>query len=97
MSWLSQDADAILLEVRIIPRASKDQVVGISQGRLKLKLTAAPVDGKANAALVRYLADLFSIGKSRVSIIRGEKGREKTIRICPAARLPPELQGLFNT
>jgi uncharacterized protein (TIGR00251 family) len=96
VDWFSLGSEGLRLEVRIIPRASRDQVVGVSQGRLKLKLTAAPVDGKANAALVRFLADLFGVAKSHLSIVRGEKAREKTVVISPAPAMPVELQGLVN-
>lgn len=96
MNWLSRDAESLQINVRIIPRASRDQVVGISQDRLKLKITAAPVDGKANDALIRYLSDLFGVAKSRIDIVRGHRGREKTVRISPAPDLPDVLAELVK-
>ena len=96
MSWLQRKSECLQLQIRVIPRASRDQVVGISGDHLKLKLTAVPVDGKANAALIRYLADLFGVAKSSISITRGERGREKTVLIRPAPELPPALAELVN-
>lgn len=96
MSWLQSKPEGLQLQVRVIPRASRDQVVGLSGDRLKLKLTAVPVDGKANAALIRYLADLFGVARSSVSITRGETSREKTVLIFPAPELPPELAAFVN-
>ena len=96
MNWLSRDAESLLIDVRIIPRASRNQVVGISNQRLKLKITAAPVDGKANEALIRYLSDLFGVAKSRIDIVRGHRGREKTVSISPPPELPEVLAELVN-
>jgi uncharacterized protein (TIGR00251 family) len=96
MSWLNRDAESLQINLRIVPRASRNQVVGISNDRLKLKITAAPVDGKANEALVRYLSDLFSVAKSRIEIVRGHKGREKTVRISPPPELPEVLAELVT-
>ncbi len=97
MSWLQSTSEGLQLQVRVTPRASRNQVAGVSGDRLKLKLTAAPVDGKANAALIRYLADLFGVAKSSISITRGDTGREKTVFIRPAPELPPVLTELVNS
>ncbi len=70
-----------LLAIRIQPRASKNEIVLMENGGLKIRLTAPPVDGAANEALVRFLAERLSIAKSRVEIISGHTGREKVIRI----------------
>ena len=70
-----------VLSVRIQPRASKNEIVMMENGGLKIRLTAPPVDGAANEALVKFLADRLSIAKSRVEIVSGHTGREKIIRI----------------
>jgi uncharacterized protein (TIGR00251 family) len=74
-------APAVLLPVRIQPRASKNEIVEMEGGGLKIRLTAPPVDGAANEALVRFLADRLGIAKSRVEIVSGHTGREKVIGI----------------
>ncbi len=70
-----------VLEVRIQPRASKNGVVMQSDGSLKIRLTAPPVDGAANEALIKYLADILGVAKYQVEIVSGQTSREKRIRI----------------
>jgi hypothetical protein len=67
--------------VRIQPRASKNETVRLENGGLKIRLTAPPVDGAANEALVKFLADQFSVSKSQVEIISGHTSRDKIVRI----------------
>jgi uncharacterized protein (TIGR00251 family) len=71
----------VTLSVRIQPRASKNEVVRLENGSLKIRLTAPPVDGAANEALVKFLADQFSVAKSRVEIVSGHTSRDKIVRI----------------
>ncbi len=75
-----------LISIRIQPRASKNEAELMENGKLKIRLTAPPVDGAANEALVRFLAERLSIAKSRVEIISGHTGREKIIRISGMGR-----------
>lgn len=68
--------------VRVLPRSSKNEVLGpMADGVLKIKLTAAPVDGKANEALIKLLANYFRIAKSQITIAAGATGRNKIIEI----------------
>jgi uncharacterized protein (TIGR00251 family) len=70
------------LDVRVVPGASRDQVVGEHQGALKVKVSAPPVEGAANARLVEFLAkEVLGVPRSAVRVVRGEKGRSKTLRI----------------
>ena len=69
------------LAVRIQPRASTNGVTRMEDGSLKIRLTAPPVDGAANEALVRFLSDILSVGRSQVEIVSGHTGRQKIIRI----------------
>lgn len=78
---LSTRGDAILLEVHVVPRAAKTAVVGIHDGRLKVALDAPPVDGAANAALLHFIADALALRQRDVTLLRGEKGRQKTLAI----------------
>jgi uncharacterized protein (TIGR00251 family) len=73
--------------VRVQPRASRDELI-LDGERLRLRITAPPVDGAANAHLIRYLAGCFGVANSRVEIIRGMTGREKTVRIHGPATVP---------
>jgi uncharacterized protein (TIGR00251 family) len=74
--------------VRVQPRASRDEIVGIQGNHLKIRITAPPVDGKANAHLIQFLAQEFGVPKSRITLIGGESGREKRLQILSPSRLP---------
>lgn len=68
--------------VRVLPRSSKNEVVGpMADGVLKIKLTAAPVDGKANEALIKLLANYFRIAKNKIKIVAGATSKNKMIKI----------------
>ena len=79
-------AGAITFDVQVVPRASRDRVGPVHGDRLKVQLTAPPVDGAANDALVALLARALRRGRGDVTIVRGATGRKKTIRIAGATR-----------
>ena len=68
--------------VYVVPRASKSEVVGQHNGSLRVRIAAPPVDGAANDELVRVLAKTFSVPRREVSIISGQSGRLKQVRIA---------------
>jgi uncharacterized protein len=72
---------AIEFDVRVVPRASKSEVVGEHDGALKLRIAAPPVDGAANAELIKLLAKRFAVTKANVEIISGETSKTKRVRI----------------
>ena len=72
---------AITFEVRVAPRASRNRIVGVQEGALKVALTAPPVDGAANEALKKLLAKAVGVAKSDVEILRGDRARIKVLRI----------------
>ena len=72
---------AITFEVRVAPRASRNQVIGIREGALKVALTAPPVDGAANEALKKLVAKALGVAKSDVEILRGDHARTKVLRV----------------
>jgi uncharacterized protein len=69
----------VCFEVRVAPRASRAAISGTHAGALKLSLTAPPVEGAANAALIELLADALAVPKRAVRITRGQRGRNKTV------------------
>lgn len=69
------------LEVWVQPRASKNEVVGLQGGAIKIRVAAPPVDGEANAALVRYLAKALGVPRSAVVVARGQTGRRKLVHV----------------
>jgi hypothetical protein len=72
---------AITFEVRVAPRASRNRILGVQEGALKVALTAPPVDGAANEALKKLLAKALGVAKSRVEIVRGDRARVKLLRV----------------
>ena len=73
--------DGIVLNLHIQPRASKNEVCGLQDNSLKIRLTSPPVDGAANKLCREFLASLFDVPKSAVEIISGETSRHKRVRI----------------
>ena len=75
------EARAVKLAVRIQPRASKNEILHGENGELKIRLTAPPVEGAANEALVKFLSGIFKLPKSSIAIVSGMKSRSKVVRI----------------
>jgi len=73
--------NSVTLSLRIQPRASKNEFIVLESGGIKVRLTAPPVDGAANEALLRFLAETFAIAKSHIEIVSGHTSRDKTVRI----------------
>lgn len=71
----------VLIDLRVTPRASRTSIEGVRDGRLVVRVTAAPVDDAANDAVVRAIAEIFDVPKSRVAIAAGPTGRNKTVAI----------------
>lgn len=70
------------ITVRVIPRANKSEISQVlADGTVKIRLTAPPVEGKANQALIKFLADVFDISPSNIKIISGVKGRKKIVLV----------------
>ena len=70
------------IRVRLTPRSSRNEILGWSEGLLSVRVTAPPVDGKANAALERLIAKTLGVPKRDVSVVSGARGREKTVEIA---------------
>jgi uncharacterized protein (TIGR00251 family) len=92
LTWYRWDGKDLLLDLRVQPRASRDAFGEPLGNRLKLRLTAPPVEGKANAHLTRFLAAAFGVAKSRVRLESGASSRNKRVRIQAPERLPLDLQ-----
>jgi uncharacterized protein (TIGR00251 family) len=69
------------LHVRLQPRARRDEVVGERAGAVVIRVTAPPVDGRANAALCAFVARAAGVAPSRVSVVRGHSSRDKVVRV----------------
>ena len=94
--WLRQGERQTTLTLHIQPGAKKTEIVGIHGDALKIRLAAPPVDGKANAALIAFVADRLGLAKSAVSLKSGQTSRRKVLEVTAAPadtvqRLLPEL------
>lgn len=72
---------SVTIEVLIQPKSSRDEIVGLHDGRLKIKISAPPVEGKANERLTEVMAKALGVPKSSVDIVRGKSSRLKTLKI----------------
>lgn len=72
--------DGLIIKLKISPNASKNEIIKTEEG-VKVKITAQPVDGKANKALIEFLSKHFKIPKSSIEILRGDTSKEKTLLI----------------
>ena len=81
---------SITLKVRLQPRASRDGIDGLHGDALKVKVTAPPLEGRANKAVKKFLAGKLGISPSQVEIIAGEHSREKVLRISGISRTEME-------
>ena len=81
-SWRREESDgAVVLDIHVIPRASRTKPDGVYDGALKVRLHAPPVDGQANQALIDWLAHCLGIAKRDISLLRGTTARRKQLRI----------------
>lgn len=69
------------IEVRLRPRGGRDELIGMRDGVLRARVTAPPLDGRANRALCKLIAKRLGVAPSRVTVVRGEKSRDKLVRV----------------
>jgi uncharacterized protein len=93
MAYFRWDGDDLILDCHLQPKASCDEFAGLHGERLKIRLRAPPVDGKANALLQAFLGAAFGVAKSQVELVSGELNRQKRVRIRQPKQLP-DLPGL---
>ncbi|EKY3223668.1 DUF167 family protein YggU [Cronobacter dublinensis] len=96
MSAVSKTVDGLVLRLYIQPKASRDSIIGLHGDELKVAITAPPVDGQANAHLVKYLAKKFRVAKSQVVIEKGELGRHKQVKIIEPQQIPTEVAAVTD-
>jgi len=96
-AWRREDGDDVVLSLHMQPGAKRTEVAGIhgesATARLRIRLAAPPVDGKANAELLRFLADAFAVPLRGVTLVRGETSRPKVVRIERPVRRPDREWG----
>lgn len=87
-NWYRWDGDALVINVRVQPRGSRDEILGPHGDNLKVKVTCPPAEGRANARLIKLLAKAFQVPVSRITLLSGAGAREKRLRIEAPRALP---------
>jgi uncharacterized protein (TIGR00251 family) len=80
--------------VRVVPRASKNEISGRQGEAVKIRLTAPPVEGAANEALIGFLAEVLGVRKSQIEILSGHASRDKLV--CVVGMLPNEVEARLS-
>ena len=79
--FMHQAAEGTTIAVTVQPRASKNELVGAHEDTLKVRIMAPPVEGEANKECLKFFAKVFSVPKSRLEIVQGQRSRRKTILV----------------
>ena len=79
------------ITVKVMPRSKENKIVGFKDGILRVRITAPPLSGKANKALVVFLADVWNVPQSSIKIVRGETSREKILEVPESIPLQKEM------
>ena len=88
--WYKKTGDIITLTIYVQPEAKHNEIIGMHGDALKIKLATPPIEGRANIALIRYIATLFEVPLSQITLKRGAKSRYKVIEIH-ASQVDPEI------
>ncbi len=89
---IKEIADGVLLKLKVLPRSSRCEIIGTHGDALKIKVTAPPVEGRANEEIVEFLAEALGIKKGQLAIVSGHKSQRKTVAITGCNR--QELESL---
>lgn len=76
-----ESGGGVTFSVQVAPRSSQNQIVGVASNLIKIRLTAAPVDGKANLELIKFLAQVLGVSRAQVEILRGDRSKQKIVRV----------------
>lgn len=90
--WYRWEDKALILLIRVQPGGYRDEIAGLHGQRLKVRLQAPAVEGKANAGLIRFLASVFEVARSSVRILAGTSSRDKRVRIDAPRCLPDSVE-----
>jgi uncharacterized protein (TIGR00251 family) len=81
MTIFKESNSSVTFVVKVIPRASKNQIAGLESDAIKIRLNAPPVEGKANEALIEFLAETLGVRRAQIEIVRGHTSRRKVVRV----------------
>ncbi len=79
--WIKSNDVSIDVRIFVQPRSSKNEIVGVHDDAIKIKITSPPVDGAANSLLIKFLSKKLGVSKSSISLISGDKSRSKVVNI----------------
>ena len=82
LSWITPQGDGCRLTIKVVPRASRTEIAGLDPAWLRVRLQAPPVEGRANAALVEFLAEKLALSRQAIAVVAGDRGRVKQVRIA---------------
>lgn len=80
-AWCSPTAEGVRISVQLAPNARQNEICGIHDGALKIRLQAQPIEGRANEALLRFLADRLGVAKSAVTLLHGHTSKRKVVSV----------------
>lgn len=90
--WYTCDNDAVIVNLYVQPGAKRTEIVGFYGDELKIRLASQPIDGRANDALLNFVAQKFDVPRRKVSLIRGGKSRHKKIAITGSKIKPSSIE-----
>lgn len=90
-AWYRREGDAITLTLHVQPGAKRSETAGLHGDALKIRLAAPPIEGRANEALLRFIAELFDVPQRHVELLRGAQSRHKMVKIKGSAIAPESL------
>ncbi|TDQ56843.1 hypothetical protein EDC45_1802 [Mesocricetibacter intestinalis] len=96
MAAIEQTEQGLRLRIFLQPKAAQDKVVGLHQDELKISITAPPIEGAANAHLLKYLAKLFKVPKTALVLEKGELSRHKQIFVPTPKQIPAEIKAFYS-
>lgn len=79
--WINSKVGSIEIRIYVQPRSSKNEIAGVHDNAIKIKITSPPLDGAANLLLIKFLSKKLGVSKSRISLISGGKSRNKVVNI----------------
>lgn len=92
-SWYRREGEAVILALHVQPGAKRSETAGLHGNALKIRLAAPPIDGRANEALLRFIAELFKVPLRNVELLRGAQSRRKILQVTGSKVAPESLFG----
>lgn len=88
-AWYGLEGEALLLTLHVQPGAKQSEIAGLHDDALKIRLAAPPVDGRANEALLQFIAKCFAVAPRNVELVRGSQSRHKVVKVS-GSKIEPE-------